>query len=366
MLAITRAFGREKLSYYGVSYGSVLGATFAAMFPDNVGRLAIDGVVNVSSTCSPDGARLGDYFTKGSLTDADAALGDIYAACATAGPHACPIFEATPALVRARVDRLVARVRAAPVPVFNASAAPPFAVADTALVVGQLLNVVGAPYGGALPFAEAVVALERGDGAAMVAGSTQALLAGLDTCAGASAPFAVGFVDVEAPIICGDSVVDTVKTLEEARKEYEAMLEISDLATAWYRTTRGPCTGWTICAKDRMNGSFETNTSFPLLIIGNTHDPRTPIANAFNMSSGFAGSVVLQQNSTGHTLQAGFSACTALALNAYFNNGTLPAPGTVCQTEDEIFGGTAGGALVARGLKRRDAAWQPVLKRVGL
>lgn len=43
MLAISEALGLKKIRYWGQSYGTVLGGTFAAMYPDKIERMLVDG-----------------------------------------------------------------------------------------------------------------------------------------------------------------------------------------------------------------------------------------------------------------------------------------------------------------------------------
>jgi len=42
---------KKGLQYWGFSYGSVLGITFAAMFPDDMERIVVDGVVKTPDYC---------------------------------------------------------------------------------------------------------------------------------------------------------------------------------------------------------------------------------------------------------------------------------------------------------------------------
>ncbi|MCL3997566.1 alpha/beta hydrolase [Streptomyces lavenduligriseus] len=52
---IRQALGDKKLNYLGFSYGSRLGAVYAAQFPDRVGRLALDGVDTLTESTAEQG-----------------------------------------------------------------------------------------------------------------------------------------------------------------------------------------------------------------------------------------------------------------------------------------------------------------------
>ncbi len=66
-----------KLVYWGFSYGTFLGATFASMFPNKVGRVVLDGVVHADRYVNPT--------WEGSTTDADAIWDKFFVYCAEAG-----------------------------------------------------------------------------------------------------------------------------------------------------------------------------------------------------------------------------------------------------------------------------------------
>jgi hypothetical protein len=73
--------GRARLQYWGFSYGTVLGMTFAALYPDRVKKMVLDGVVDLQ-----DYHR--GYWHK-AVTDADGIPTRFAKYCASAGSTAC-------------------------------------------------------------------------------------------------------------------------------------------------------------------------------------------------------------------------------------------------------------------------------------
>lgn len=109
--------GEEKIMYWGFSYGSYLGMTYAADFPQRVSRLIVDGVVDAV-----------DY-TKAlwfdNLIDTERDVDTLYYHCARVGHPRCALANengmTTPKQVKQRVENITRSLYHNPLPVISAS-----------------------------------------------------------------------------------------------------------------------------------------------------------------------------------------------------------------------------------------------------
>ncbi|KAJ6508288.1 TAP-like protein-domain-containing protein [Mycena sanguinolenta] len=321
MLKIVQAHGHEKLQYWGFSYGSVLGATFASMFPENVGRLVIDGVMDSENYFATEWSN--------DLLDTEKTWMSFVDGCVSAGPHGCAFFAPTAAEISSNVDEIYASLRARPIPVRTDTS---FGVVDYTMVRATIFRTLYSPYAQFPRLAQALADLSKGNGTALFKMfETPAF-----ECACDPSQFQFGSIrEADSAILCNDGKRISPE-YEQVVAHYQNSRTVSDWADVW-EWIRMPCLAWPEFPKNHFQGPFIANTSFPLLLVGNTADPVTPLWAAKKMSRGFAGSVVLTQDSPGHCSLSGVSLCTQKYIQQYFADGTLPEPGTVCAVDAPIF-----------------------------
>jgi pimeloyl-ACP methyl ester carboxylesterase len=100
-----------KLWYYGISYGTILGGTFASLFPDRIGRMTIDGVMDLE-----------DHFNGGwekSIVDNDEASRFFFKRCFEAGPALCKFHQNATCWeeLEERYNDILENLKQAPIPV---------------------------------------------------------------------------------------------------------------------------------------------------------------------------------------------------------------------------------------------------------
>ncbi|KAK1234091.1 hypothetical protein PQX77_002710 [Marasmius sp. AFHP31] len=323
MLTITEAHGREKLQYWGLSYGSVLGYTFASMFPDKVERLVIDGIVD------PEDYYRTNWFT--GTKDSAKTIRWFFESCKEAGPDGCAFYEDSVEAMESKLNDIYASLIKAPIPVQTSKSN---GIVDYSVARASLVLSLYSPTALWRRLATALQDLSQGNAITVY------------TMLGEATPFECEcneskyeFEHVHEGLIayiCNDG--DPVPAeFEAAQAHYQASTEYSPLGSVW-AGFRIACNGWSKdIPKAKFRGPIGGNTSFPMLVIGNTADPVTPLEAAKNATLPFPGSVVLTRDSPGHGSTNTPSACTAKAIREYFINGTLPKEGTVCPMDGSPF-----------------------------
>jgi pimeloyl-ACP methyl ester carboxylesterase len=344
--------GQEKLQYWGMSFGTVIGSTFSAMHPDRVGRVVIDGVVDPADHYS------GAWLTQ--LQNSDQIITELSKNCFQAGPERCSLYTGSSAAdVERRFTLIMESMKASPLPVVLP--------ATNTSIGGTILGPEIITYGDVhlyllsgmyFPFAMAeelfnlVHALESRNMTspklATIAASKQAIL-NLDECQQADPlsdqciPY-VSMMGSFQSISCMDAGGGPSNLTRKDFGEYLANLKAQSrwVSPSWARN-KLVCLGHPVPPAWKVDFDFATqrwdNTSHPLLIIGNSHDPVTPIGNAKRVSTLFPGSVVLRQDSQGHCSHSNPSLCTGKVIREYFQTGKMPHKNTVCEPQVKPFVG---------------------------
>jgi len=273
----------------GMSYGTIMGATVAAMFPDRIDKVVLDGVVNAEQYYHGD--------TGAGIDDIDKMFSAIIAGCLAAGKEKCPLAGVNETMSAAELEEAI--YRRLDVLKYNPIVLPNLLqTLEYSKVKMQMVQTLYRPeqY---TQLVQSITAVMLGDISALETFLRQ-IMGGV-TATGNSPNNDAD--DLTSGIRCADNDfrISSPSQMMPTIREYYAKSRLAgDIPPA---TNLGDCWQWKITPKERYAGHFiEPNslkTRNPLLVIGNTFDPSTPLPSARNVSAVFEGSVLLQQNGFG-------------------------------------------------------------------
>ena len=88
----------------------------------------------------------------------------------------------------------------------------------------------------------------------------------------------------------------------------------------------------------RYRGPWDRRTANPVLVIGNTFDPATPLRGAVAMTQDLGRARLLTMDGYGHTALLNTSSCINRYEGRYFVSGVLPPQATTCAQDEKPFG----------------------------
>ncbi|CAG8909606.1 unnamed protein product [Penicillium egyptiacum] len=327
--------GEELLQYWGFSYGTVLGATFAAMFPHRVKRLVLDGVCDSQSMYS-------GYWTANVL-DTDKIIEKFFGICHQAGPEKCSFAsDNTVEEMRGSLDKTLASLNKTPLVVPGSETRGPDIITYSD-VMRIIKESVYEPLEKFPLLADVFTDVSHGNGSILADLKSADKVPicpsdnsedGFKTCP----PYKETLLETLASISCTDGEDRSGLTKQDFFDYYEVLKSQSRwMADIWASFTM-PCWGWKTRPEWRYEGPIAGSPAHPILWIGNALDPATPLRNAYKMATRFSGSAVLEQESAGHCTYSSDSKCTAENVRQYFHTGVLPDAGTRCRPDKAPFG----------------------------
>lgn len=309
MDVMRHVLGDPQLYYFGFSYGTQLGDAYAKLFPQNVGRMVLDGAVDVDVSSFEQAVAQ----TKGFEKSFDAYLKDCLAG------SDCP-FTGTVKQARAKVAKLLDDTLANPIP----TSKPGRPLTQTALLYGIITPLYDDSTWSILSSAFEQV-FEKNDGSMFQFLFDTYMSIGLDgelTSNMTQANWAVNCADVPAS---GDKAVWHRQADQLAK---EAPLFGKVMGYSEYL-----CQAWPISAEREFVPDQAVAGTNPIVVIGTTGDPATPYQWAQEFAKKLDSGVLLTWEGEGHTAYLRADGCIIDPVDEYLLTGKVPENGLTCPGE---------------------------------
>lgn len=297
--------GDSTLTYLGYSYGTYLGATYADLFPANVGRLVLDGAVDPSLSAGE--------LSLGQAEGFENALRAFVADCQAGS--VCPLTGDVDAGVRQMQDFLDL-VATSPIETYD-----PDRPLTHSLALDAIIGVLYADEAWSVLVEALNQAMLQNDG------STLLYIADLFASRNEDGSYSGNSDEVISAINCLDYPVqgDPASWAAEADKAEELsptfgdMMGYSDLY----------CQGWGHTSH-RERAAIHAAGAAPILVIGTTGDPATPYQWSVALAEQLDSAMLLTWEGNGHTAYGRGGDCVNNAVDTYLLTGQMPAEGLTC------------------------------------
>jgi len=294
---IRAALGDAKLTFIGHSYGALLGAVYAGMYPDHVRAMVLDGAI--------DPALSTEQMVIDQAEGFESVLDDFFSWCASTA--SCPW-------------RTTSDPTAALLSLIDASRTTPLAGGDGRRAgPGEFYNALLDDLYSRSSWPSLGDALAQA-----AAGNGSDLISLSDTY---SSGGSTNGADANNAINCLDHPVPrTLSSYPRLAATAAAQAPVFGPVLAWGLLQ---CAVWPV-APTRTPGPITAAGAPPILVVGTTGDPATPYAWAVALAHQLQHGELVTWQGVNHVAYF-YSPCVRAIDQAYLVDGTLPAPGTVCR-----------------------------------
>lgn len=304
MDVLRSALGESQLSYFGASYGTKLGATYAELFPDRVGRFVLDGAVDISLTSRDSSLQQAAGF--------ETALRAYVDNCVET-TQSCFLGDSVDEGL-AKIGDFLDQVDEQPLPTDG----------DRDLELGNAFYGIVTPLYNREYWMLLSNALRSG-----FDGDGSALLELSDIYASRNP--AGGYTDNSMEAFLAISCLDDSWSIDPAEVEeqypdFEAASPTFGKVFAWGLVG---CSGQQAESTEKPLKVTGAGAA-PIVVVGTTRDPATPMAWAEALAAQLESGVLIRRDGDGHTGYNAGNECVDLAVESYLVEAVVPDDGLSC------------------------------------